>query len=129
MTNKQSNEDGTLSDEEINWLTRRAKVAGIVTTAATRRSRGSRLGWRDGRLGRPSIAQFDPFSGWNKPTWSNFLGTNFPWRNALSPRLTGVQPVSAVSIKQAIRIMVRQERLKTQRLGFSRGFCHGGSSL
>jgi len=24
MTNKQSNEDGTLSDEEINWLIRRA---------------------------------------------------------------------------------------------------------
>ena len=25
MTNKQSNEDGTLSDEEINWLIRRAE--------------------------------------------------------------------------------------------------------
>ena len=36
MTNKQSNEDGTLSDEEINWLTRRAEGGfGIVTTAAT----------------------------------------------------------------------------------------------
>ncbi len=27
MTNKQSNEDGTLSDEEINWLIRRAEGA------------------------------------------------------------------------------------------------------
>ena len=36
MTNKQSHEDGTLSDEEINWLTRRAKDGfGIVTTAAS----------------------------------------------------------------------------------------------
>ena len=36
MTNKQSHPDGTLSDEEINWLTRRAKDGfGIITTAAT----------------------------------------------------------------------------------------------
>ena len=36
MTNKQSNEDGSLSDEEINWLIRRAEGGfGIVTTAAT----------------------------------------------------------------------------------------------
>ena len=36
MTNKQSHEDGTLSNEEITWLTRRAKDGfGIVTTAAS----------------------------------------------------------------------------------------------
>ena len=36
MTNKQSHKDGTLSDEEITWLTRRAKGGfGIVTTAAS----------------------------------------------------------------------------------------------
>ena len=36
MTNKQSHEDGTLSDEEITWLTRRAKDGfGIITTAAS----------------------------------------------------------------------------------------------
>ena len=36
MTNKQSEEDGTLSDEEIGWLLRRAEGGfGIVTTAAT----------------------------------------------------------------------------------------------
>ena len=36
MTNKQSNEDGSLSDEEINWLLRRADGGfGIVTTAAS----------------------------------------------------------------------------------------------
>ena len=36
MTNKQSDEDGTLSDDEINWLLRRAEGGfGIITTAAT----------------------------------------------------------------------------------------------
>lgn len=36
LTNKQSNDDGTLSDEEINFLIRRAKGGfGIVTTAAS----------------------------------------------------------------------------------------------
>ncbi|MFL2974952.1 MAG: NADH:flavin oxidoreductase [Candidatus Thalassarchaeaceae archaeon] len=36
MTNKQSQEDGTLSDDEINWLLRRAEGGfGIVTTAAS----------------------------------------------------------------------------------------------
>ena len=36
MTNKQSEEDGTLSDDEINWLLRRAEGGfGIVTTAAS----------------------------------------------------------------------------------------------
>ncbi len=36
MTNKQSNEDGTLSEEEVNWLLMRAEGGfGVVTTAAT----------------------------------------------------------------------------------------------
>ena len=36
MTNKQSDEDGTLSDDEINWLLRRAEGGfGSVTTAAS----------------------------------------------------------------------------------------------
>jgi len=36
MTNKQSEEDGTLSDDEINWLLRRAEGGfGIITTAAS----------------------------------------------------------------------------------------------
>ena len=45
MTNKQSHEDGTLSDEEITWLTRRAKDGfGIITTAATHVSKYGQ-GW------------------------------------------------------------------------------------
>ena len=36
MTNKQSSEDGTLSEDEINWLLMRADGGfGIITTAAT----------------------------------------------------------------------------------------------
>ena len=50
MTNKQSHSDGTLSNAEIKWLTRRAKGGfGIITTAAAHVSKDDR-GW-DGELG------------------------------------------------------------------------------
>ena len=50
MTNKQSHEDGALSDEEIHWLTMRAKGGfGIVTTAAANVTETGR-GW-DGEMG------------------------------------------------------------------------------
>ena len=50
MTNKQSNADGTLSDEEIKWLVRRAKGGfGITTTAAANVTETGR-GW-DGEMG------------------------------------------------------------------------------
>ena len=50
MTNKQSHSDGSLSDAEIKWLTRRAKGGfGIITTAAAHVSKDGQ-GW-DGELG------------------------------------------------------------------------------
>jgi 2,4-dienoyl-CoA reductase-like NADH-dependent reductase (Old Yellow Enzyme family) len=50
MTNKQSNEDGTLSDDEIIWLVRRAKGGfGITTTAAANVTETGR-GW-EGEMG------------------------------------------------------------------------------
>lgn len=50
MTNKQSNPDGTLSDNEYNWLVRRAKGGfGMVITCATYVSEDGK-GW-DGELG------------------------------------------------------------------------------
>ncbi|MBT61077.1 MAG: NADH:flavin oxidoreductase [Euryarchaeota archaeon] len=50
MTNKQSNEDGTLSDEEIRWLARRANDGfGITTTAAANVTEKGR-GW-EGEMG------------------------------------------------------------------------------
>ncbi len=50
MTNKQSHEDGTLSDDEINWLVRRAEGDfGITTTAAANVTEKGR-GW-EGEMG------------------------------------------------------------------------------
>ena len=50
MTNKQSHLDGTLSEEEVKWLTRRAKGGfGITTTAAANVTEHGR-GW-DGEMG------------------------------------------------------------------------------
>ena len=50
MTNKQSNDDGTLSEDEINWLVRRAKGDfGITTTAAANVTETGR-GW-EGEMG------------------------------------------------------------------------------
>ena len=50
MTNKQSHKDGSLSDQEIKWLNRRAKGGfGIVTTAAANISKDGQ-GWK-GELG------------------------------------------------------------------------------
>ena len=60
MTNKQSHLDGTLSDEEIKWLVRRAKGGfGITTTAAANVTEHGR-GWDgNGCMGRPSTAWLD----------------------------------------------------------------------
>ena len=59
MTNKQSLDDGRLSEDEIHWLVRRAKGGfGITTTAAanvTKTGRGweGEMGvWGDHQLGR-----------------------------------------------------------------------------
>ena len=50
MTNKQSNDDGTLSDDEINWLASRADGGfGIITTAAAHVAKDGQ-GWT-GELG------------------------------------------------------------------------------
>ena len=50
MTNKQSNEDGTLTQEEITWLTRRSRDGfGIITTAAAHVCEFGK-GWR-GEMG------------------------------------------------------------------------------
>ena len=50
MTNKQSFEDGTISIDEINWLSRRAQGGfGIITTAATHVSKYGQ-GW-EGEFG------------------------------------------------------------------------------
>ena len=58
MTNKQSHQDGSISNHEINWLTRRAKDGfGIVTTAAANISKDGQ-GW-EGEIGVFSNHQID----------------------------------------------------------------------
>lgn len=100
MTNKQSAEDGTLSDAELRWLLRRAEGGfGLVTTAATHvvpegKSWTGELGvWGDHH--RPGLER---------------LATGLRERGAVglaqifhggmrAPRsLTGVQPVSASAV-------------------------------
>ena len=50
MTNKQSHKDGSISDQEIRWLNRRAEGGfGIVTTAAANVSEDGQ-GW-EGEIG------------------------------------------------------------------------------
>ncbi len=97
MTNKQSNQDGTLSDAEIEWLLRRAEGGfGIVTTCASHVVREGQ-GW-DGEMG---VWSDDHLPGLTR------LAAGIRQRGALSlaqifhggmrcpQRLTGVQPVSA----------------------------------
>ena len=50
MTNKQSHEDGTLSDDEINWLSRRADGGFAVTTTAAANVTEHGRGW-EGEMG------------------------------------------------------------------------------
>ncbi len=97
MTNKQSNPDGTLSDDEINWLLRRAEGGfGIVTTAATHVvSEGQ--GW-DGEMGvwgdhqLPGLTRLA--TGINEHGAVS-LAQIFHGGMRCPQRLTGVQPVSA----------------------------------
>ncbi len=50
MTNKQSHEDGTLSDDEINWLVRRAEGDFAITTTAAANVTEKGRGW-EGEMG------------------------------------------------------------------------------
>jgi len=97
MTNKQSHEDGSLSDAEIEWLRRRAEGGfGIVTTAASHVVREGQ-GW-DGEMGVWGDHQLPGLQR---------MATGIQAHGALSlaqifhggmrcpQRLTGVQPVSA----------------------------------
>ena len=97
LTNKQSHEDGTLSDDERNWLTMRAKGGfGIVTTAATNVTQTGR-GWK---------GEFGVWSEHHLPGLTK-LADELTQYGALSlvqlfhggmrapMNITGVQPVSA----------------------------------
>ena len=97
MTNKQSNEDGSLSDEEINWLIRRAEGGfGIVTTAATHVVPEGQ-GW-DGEMGVWGDHQLPGLTrlvAGIKEQGAVSLAQIFHGGMRCPQRLTGVQPVSA----------------------------------
>ncbi len=97
MTNKQSNHDGTLSDEEIKWLVRRAKGGfGITTTAAANVTQTGR-GW-DGEMGVWGDHQLPGLT--EMATQLNETGTLslvqlFHGGMRAPMALNGVQPISA----------------------------------
>jgi 2,4-dienoyl-CoA reductase-like NADH-dependent reductase (Old Yellow Enzyme family) len=97
MTNKQSREDGTLSDAEIGWLLRRAEGGfGIVTTAATHVVEGGRswtgeLGvWGDHQL--PGLTRL---ADGLRERGAVSLAQVFHGGLRAPRSLTGQQPVSA----------------------------------
>ncbi len=97
MTNKQSNDDGTISEDEISWLSRRAEGGfGIVTTAAMHVSRDGQ-GW-DGEIGifddihKPGLGIL---TGTLKSQGCISLAQIFHGGMRSPQRLTGKKPISA----------------------------------
>ena len=97
MTNKQSHTDGTLSDEEINWLVKRAEGGfGIITTAATHVVPEGQ-GW-DGEMGVWGDHQLPGLTRMADEIRDNgaiSLAQIFHGGMRCPQRLTSVQPVSA----------------------------------
>ena len=97
MTNKQSHADGTLSDEEINWLVKRAEGGfGIITTAATHVVPEGQ-GW-DGEMGVWGDHQLPGLTRMADEIRDNgaiSLAQIFHGGMRCPQRLTSIQPVSA----------------------------------
>ena len=101
MTNKQSFEDGTISKDEINWLSRRAQGGfGIITTAATHISKYGQ-GWK-GEFGLfddkfiPSLSELtQSIHRYNCLVFAQLFHGGIR-----SPEyLTGMQPISADKVE------------------------------
>ena len=97
MTNKQSHDDGTLSDEEIHWLTMRAQGGfGIVTTAAANVTETGR-GW-DGEMavwGDHQLPGLTTMATELRSHGAVSLVQLFHGGMRAPQRINGVQPVSA----------------------------------
>ena len=97
MTNKQSNSDGTLSDEEINWLVRRGKGGfGITTTAAANVTKQGQ-GW-EGEMGVWSDNQIPGLTKLAtklNQTDTISLVQLFHGGMRAPQKITGVKPISA----------------------------------
>ncbi len=97
MTNKQSNEDGTLSDEEINWLLMRAEGGfGIVTTAATHVTPGGKS-WTGemGVWGDHQIEGLTRLADGIRERGALSLAQIFHGGMSAPESITGLQPISA----------------------------------
>jgi len=101
MTNKQSFEDGTISKDEINWLSRRAQGGfGIITTAAAHVSKNGQ-GW-EGEFGLfddkfiPSLSKLtQSIHAYNSLVFAQLFHGGIR-----SPEyLTGAQPISADKVE------------------------------
>ena len=97
MTNKQSHENGILSDSEINWLVRRAKGGfGIITTAATHVSKDGQA-W-DGEFGVFDDMHVDKLTKLATLTHDHdalIFAQLFHGGSQASQRLTGEVPLSS----------------------------------
>jgi 2,4-dienoyl-CoA reductase-like NADH-dependent reductase (Old Yellow Enzyme family) len=97
MTNKQSAEDGTLSDAEIGWLLRRAEGGfGVVTTAATHVQPGGK-GWNGemGVWGDHHVPGLSRLAAGLRSRGAVSLAQIFHGGMRAPRSLTGAQPVSA----------------------------------
>ena len=97
MTNKQSNVDGTLSDEEIKWLVRRAKDGFAITTTAAANVTEHGRGW-DGEMGvwgDHQLSGLTDMAAQLKATGTLSLVQLFHGGMRAPQSLNGVQPVSA----------------------------------
>lgn len=102
LTNKQSHEDGTLSDDEFHWLTMRAKGQfGLVMTCATSIQDGGRC-W-PGQLGIHSDAHIEGHKRLTQEIqkYGSLAVVQLHHGGLRSPEeLTGTQPVSASDIEK-----------------------------
>lgn len=147
MTNKQSNADGTLSDEEIKWLVRRAKGGfGITTTAAANVTETGR-GW-DGEMGvwgDHQLPGLTEMATQLNQTDTISLVQLFHGGMRAPESLNGVQPISASKNTEAgmdgkytremtdeeIRCMIEsftQAALRCEKAGFHGVELHGAHS-
>ena len=101
MTNKQSHSDGTISDEEISWLSRRSEGSfGIITTAASHVSKDGQ-GW-EGEIGvfdDKHIERLSILTGLIHKQKSLIFAQLFHGGMRSPQILTGKQPISASKIK------------------------------
>ena len=97
MTNKQSNEDGTLSDEEIKWLVRRAKGGFAITTTAAANVTEHGRGWEGemGVWGDHQLPGLTKMATQLNETGTVSLAQIFHGGMRAPQSINGVQPVSA----------------------------------